>query len=410
MGKVCIDALEPGMVLEADLMTPDGRLFLACGAVLTHMHIRTCRVWGIAEAAVEGHGEEEPLPSEVSWEVMQAARELARHRFTTTNHRHPAVREAAKLFVESMVQSSDRQSLMDRLASYEEPVGSPELVDLRVDLGELLASELELASLPNLFYEISEAVNDPRSSAAYIADIISKDVAIAIRLLRLVNTPFYGFPSRIDTLSRAVTIVGANQLCNLALGVSVLTAFDGVPRNIIDLKAFWLHSIMCGTLARLFASHHGIVREERFFVAGLLHDVGRLVMLRNVPECSLSSFRQERHRRIPLHDAETFVWGTTHSEIGACLLEHWKLPRFLETLVRFHHVPENSPMTLETAILHVADFMTNALGIGNSGGMYVAPLDHGAWDCLNISPNELAVMTEQAERQSRQIIRAFFNE
>ncbi|WP_054651703.1 HDOD domain-containing protein [Salidesulfovibrio brasiliensis] len=332
MGKVSINDARSGMVLESNLVTPDGRLFLAAGTVLTGSHLQTCKAWGIAEAEVMGYGEEQRQEPVADEESLAAAKELARHRFMVTNHRHPAVRELARQFAELTARRHDTAWIRKRcLAFLESP---PTLAETPkwLNVEEIVGSELELATLPSIFHEINEALNDPRSSAAFVADVISKDVAISAKLLRLVNTPFYGFPSRIDTLSRAVTIVGVNQLTSLAMGISVLSAFEGVPEDVISLKDFWLHSIMCGTLARLFASHHGIVNEERFFVAGLLHDIGRLVMLRNQPDRALEPIHLGRTKRIAQYDAERARWGLTHAELGSRLLKEWQLPVFWKTL------------------------------------------------------------------------------
>lgn len=398
-----IDEIQPGMLLERDLVTPQGRRLLRAGASLTGSSIATAVAAGISRVDVRDDS------SDIPPEALDAARELARKKFLLTNHRHSAVREAARAFVKVAATRYSPEQLREMVKSYDP---APELkVESAgpLDPAELVQGEVRLASLPAIFFEISEALNDPRSSASYMADIISKDVAVSARLLRMVNTPFYGFPGRIDSLTRAVTIVGAEQLVGLAQGISVITAFEGIPEDILNLQGFWLHSIMCGTIARLLASHHGIANDERFFVAGLLHDIGRLVVLRNLPERALEPLQACRVKPQSVSQAEMTLWGTTHAEIGAELLRAWKLPRFLEHLLRHHHGPSASPVMLETAIVHAADFMANALYTARSGALYVPRLDKAAWELLGVAPAQFGSLALEAENQAHRIMEAFFD-
>jgi HD-like signal output (HDOD) protein len=399
-----IEEARPGMMLEGDLVTPQGRRLLRAGASLTGSSLAKAVAAGITRVDVRDDA------PDASPEALAAARDLARRRFLLTNHRHSAVREAARAFVQVAAARHRPEELREMTGAYEpdpdlkvEPSGP-------LDGAALVQGEVRLASLPAIFFEISEALGDPRSSSSYMADIISKDVAISARLLRMVNTPFYGFPGRIDSLSRAVTIIGVEQLVSLAQGISVITAFEGIPKDLLDLKGFWLHSIMCGTLARLLASHHGIANDERFFVAGLLHDIGRLVVLRNLPERALEPLQACRVKPQSVTQAEMEFWGTTHSEIGADLMRAWKLPQFLEHLLRYHHSPSVSPVMLESAIVHAADFMANALGTGRSGDLYVPRLDKAAWELLSVTPERFRRLALEAENQSHQIMEAFFDE
>ena len=297
MPKLKIDDIEPGMVLAEDLTTAEGRMLLPRGAVITDAHLRTCRVWGIVEAVIQGDEDEDENPTSLDQlhpEVLDACKILAAQRFVLNPSSHPVVQEMAKLYVLRQARGVEPEQARWMLSAttHDDDVGlfcQPETPEARINPSEVVKQEMELASLPNIFYQISEALKNPRSSAAYVAEVISKDVALSAKLLKMVNTPFYGFPSEIDTLSRAVTIVGTNQLVNLALGVSVITAFEGIPEKFFTLKEFWLHSVMCGIVARLLAGKLGMEGDEKFFVAGLLHDIGRLIILRSTstrpPKC-----------------------------------------------------------------------------------------------------------------------------
>ena len=131
-----------------------------------------------------------------------------------------------------------------------------------------------------------DLINDPDASAAEIGDVISEDPALTARLLKIVNSAFYGFPSRIETVSRAITIVGTLELLDLILAASVVKAFSGIPSELVDMDQFWEHSLYTGVTARVLAGRHRAPDTERYFVAGLLHDIGALVLYRQLPRQS----------------------------------------------------------------------------------------------------------------------------
>ena len=212
---------------------------------------------------------------ELDPQVLDACKIMAAQRFVLNPSSHPAVQEMAKLYVLRQARGLDaeRARWMLTASPNDDTVAmfTPQpTTEYNINPKDIVKQEMELASLPNIFFQITEALKNPRSSASYVAEVISKDVALSAKLLKMVNTPFYGFPSKIDTLSRAVTIVGTTQLTNLAMGVSVITAFDNIPEEFFTLKEFWLHSVTCGILARLLAGQVGIGGNEKFFIAGLL--------------------------------------------------------------------------------------------------------------------------------------------
>lgn len=392
-------------------------MLLPRGAVLNEAHLRTCRVWGIVEAVVQGDEDEEAgRPTSLDQldpEVLDACKIMAAQRFVLNASSHPAVKEMAKLYVLHQARDLDAEQARWMLTAspHDDTVdifAPPPTSEGSILPDEVVKQEMELASLPNIFFQISESLENPRSSAAYVAEVISKDVALSAKLLKMVNTPFYGFPSRIDTLSRAVTIVGTNQLTNLAMGVSVISAFENVPEKFFTLKEFWVHSVYCGILARLIAGKAGLPGDEKYFVAGLLHDIGRLVMLKNHPQASTDVLGPAKVGRRALTEVEQSVWGCTHADVGGRMLKVWSLPPFLEELVQHHHNPMEASMKKEAAAIHLADFLTHGLGVGSSGASLVPILDAEAWDLLNLSVADLADICRQGERQASEIMAAFF--
>jgi len=271
---------------------------------------------------------------------------------------------------------------------------------MSLELRDLVKTAGSLSSLPVIFTRINDAVNNPRSSLADIGRIIGEDPGLTARLLRIVNSAFYSFPSKIDTISRAVTIVGTQQLRDLALATSVMKVFRGIPEDLISMEAFWCHSIGCGISARVLASHRREANLERYFVTGMLHDIGRLVLFMNLPDRSRAAVMRCRSSGELLHRVEYDEIGFDHATVGSVLLQAWSLPTSLEEVVACHHTPQKSlRYPVETAIIHVADIVAHAMELGKSGEYCVPPLNPEAWERIRISASLFPDIAEEVQRQ-----------
>lgn len=265
---------------------------------------------------------------------------------------------------------------------------------------ELLRGYVEVSSLPTIHLRLEEAINNPKKSMSDIAKVIREDPGLTARLLRIVNSAFYNFPSRVETISQAVTIVGTQQLSALALATSVMQMFKGISDDLVNMDSFWRHSIGCGLAARLLAMFRRESNAERFFVAGMLHDIGRLVLYTKLTEPSKQILTTAKQEKQLLYEAERQHLGFTHAVVGGVLLQTWKLPTSLEEIVMYHHNPKAATrFPVETAIVHVADIVAHAMQLGSSGEVFVPPLDPEAWDRLNLQPSVLASVEEQLDRQ-----------
>lgn len=265
---------------------------------------------------------------------------------------------------------------------------------------DLLKGYVEVASLPTIFARINEAVNNPRSSTHEIAKIISEDAGLTARLLMIVNSAFYGFPQRIDSISQAIAIVGTQQLRDLALATSVIKIFKGIPDDLVNMERFWKHSIGVGIAARALAAMRRETNVERFFVSGILHDIGRLVMYMKIPDLSRAALLRAREHNELLHAAEEEAIGFDHAAVGRALMQAWRLPVHQEEVVAFHHRPELATrFPVETAIVHVADIIAHSMGLGSSGEQFVPSLKADAWERLGLSVSTLAPTLDQIDRQ-----------
>jgi HD-like signal output (HDOD) protein len=265
---------------------------------------------------------------------------------------------------------------------------------------DLLRGYVEVSSLPLIHLRLEEAINNPKKSMSDIAKIIRDDPGLTARLLRIVNSAFYSFPSRVETISQAVTIVGTQQLSALALATSVMKMFKGLPEDLVSMDSFWRHSIACGLAARQLGTVRREANAERFFVAGMLHDIGRLVMFTKLTEPSREILMIAKQEQRLLYEIERERLGFTHAVVGGVLLQTWKLPTSLEETVMYHHNPMAATrFPVETATIHVADVIVHAMDLGSSGERFVPPMDPEAWERLNLTPSVLASVEEQIDRQ-----------
>jgi len=263
----------------------------------------------------------------------------------------------------------------------------------------------QLASLPTIFARINEAVNSPGSSMGDIARVISEDSGLSARLLRLANSAFYGFPAKIETITHALTVIGTQQVRDLALATSVMTAFGGIPKELIDMRAFWSHSLVCGVAARVLATQRRESNAERYFVAGVLHDIGRLLIFQNQPDLAKESLRQAQEENALLPPIEKQRFGIDHATLGGSLLSLWKLPPSLEEMVACHHRPLAAARYPEgAAIIHLADILAHVMELGFSGEIFIPPLDQEAWNQLGLSASVFSLVMDQIELQYNSVL------
>ncbi len=265
---------------------------------------------------------------------------------------------------------------------------------------DLLKGYVEVSSLPAVFARINEAVNNPRSSMNDIEKIISEDAGLTARLLMVVNSAFFNFPQRVESIPKAISIVGTQQLRDLALAISVIRLFKGIPPDLVNIEQFWKHSIGVGIAARTLAAFRRETNVERFFVAGILHDTGRLVMYMKIPDLSREALLRSRKNNELLYVAEAEQLGFDHASVGRVLMQAWKLPFYQEEIVAFHHKPNLATrFPVEAAIVHLADILAHSMGLGSSGERYVPPLNQEAWERLALPVSVLVPTFEQIDRQ-----------
>jgi HD-like signal output (HDOD) protein len=409
LALVYIDDLAAGMILAEDLFTPKGRFVLAAGAALESVHLQKFKSWGILEIEIaeESLGEEYLRQQESIEEFTEKAEAYLYRRFGLNDiEQEPLAtiyRHAVHRFALSLQKGWDPVIFAADITPPAEDDQQP------LSVAQLLKGEVELVSLPAIYSHIVAALNDPQTSSHLLADVISKDASLSVRLLKLVNSPFYGFSGMIDSISRAVSLLGTNELTGLALGITLIRHFKDIPADLINMNSFWRHSIRCGLYAKILAGHLGEKGEETYFTGGLLHDIGRLIMLERMPGPYRRAIIKARNEKLPMYRAEQECLNSDHSIIGKLIAMRWRLPPPLIRMIGGHHSPNTNHYALETCLLHVADVLAHACGHEVNLVNEIPPLQLKAWEATGLKEDMIAPTIRQADAEFKSILNVFFD-
>ena len=397
MAMIHINKLEPGMVLADEVRDLSGRLLLGKGKTVQPDHFRVFKIWGVTEINIRGNngGKEEAKPN-LDPEQIEKIKESTLQVFSHNDLNHPAIKEIFRLSVLFRNEYTFSNTNSNVQLVEDEPAKN---MGEKNCVKKLAEADLTLPELPSIVFELNEVIANPMSSADDIAQVVQKSPSLTAILLKIANSPFYGFPSKIDKISSAVILIGTREITGLALGLSVLTTFDKIPKGLLDMFSFLKHSFACGILTRMLASRKGISQTEQFFVSGLLHDLGRLIIYCNFPEDSRNILNRSRTTNNLLYEVERDYFGWNHSHVAKHLIQQWKLPISLENNIFYHHNPSEAQQTVPATLVHLSDIITNGLGIGTSGERFVPPLDTEAWDALGLSPTCFDIVVKQATHQ-----------
>jgi len=266
---------------------------------------------------------------------------------------------------------------------------------------ESLADKVrQLPTLPTVYIKVAELMNDPNASAADISKVIVHDQAIAAKLLRVVNSSFFGLSQRVSTVSRAITIIGFRGLRDIILTLSALRVLrpwsDG---KTFDDRTFWAHGVGCAACARATAIMLRSSDPEESFTAGLLHDIGKLTEYWFLRDEFLPLAWEAHEKKIPLYVLEKEKLGFTHADVGRLLAERWQLPENLIDSIAFHHTPSESRFPREAAIVHLADIMARAMILSNDQDSRVPPLDMAAWNNIGLTTDKIEPLMRATEEE-----------
>lgn len=226
-----------------------------------------------------------------------------------------------------------------------------------------------LPTLPVIVTQLISLLGDPRSSARQVAQLISTDQALTAKILKVANSAFYGFPREIATVQLAIVVLGFEQVKNLSLSVAVLKRFSsGTEHRLFDRQRFWDHAIGCGVAGRMLARKFRPRMEGEAFVAGVLHDLGKLILIEYFPDAFSEALELAEAEGMTIAEAEDRVLGVTHADVGGWLAEKWNLPPSLVNAIAYHHRPGDLEKPEDLVwFVHVANAMVRHHQVGASG-------------------------------------------
>lgn len=233
--------------------------------------------------------------------------------------------------------------------------------------------------------EVNRLVSSPECHTARVIRVIEADRELSAHLLDLVNSPLFDFPTTVNTVGRAVTILGPRDLGDLTVAAAAVDTFKRLVEQTDPEHRFWERALYGAVTARFLSEYRRDSHLERFFVAGLLHDIGSVVLHLAVPNLYAQSLKLARHQGVPRHQAEKRLIGIDHSDVGGALARGWGLSEDLTAAISHHHHPCTSPHPLEAAVIHVADHVA-AEALGDPDHEAV---ERRVWDCIAVPPDVL---------------------
>lgn len=206
----------------------------------------------------------------------------------------------------------------------------------------LVQSAAQLYSLPDVYIRVRNIIRDPNSSLGELSQVLANDPGLSTRLLRMANSVFFGIPSKVDTISRAVQVIGFQHIYNMVIGTSITKAFQGISNEIMSLETFWVASAERALVCRLLAQQAQIKDTERLFICGLILDIGHLVIYKHLPDQARQAIERSQSHLKPLHLVEQEVIGFDAAALGAALANEWNFPQSLCELIEYQNSPESA--------------------------------------------------------------------
>lgn len=249
-----------------------------------------------------------------------------------------------------------------------------------------------LPTIPSILRKLLAIIEKPKISINEIGSFIANDPVLTSRVLKVVNSPIYGFPGRISSLNQALILLGLNVVRGMLLGVSV---FEAMQKTMVGL---WEHSLGCAIASRIIAKKKGLKEPEEISIAGLLHDIGKVVMGLKFPDEYGKAIADAQNSEIFMIEAEKKHFNISHSDAGGWIALKWNFPQNLVEPIEYHHKPHLSRnLPLQTAIVHFADVLTRAAGFGFSGDNFVPAVHPAVWPVLALSDADLKEIIQEFE-------------
>jgi HD-like signal output (HDOD) protein len=274
---------------------------------------------------------------------------------------------------------------------------------------ELVTYIESLAALPTVYYRVREQLESSDGSSLRVASLIETDPALTAGVLKLVNSAFYGLSRKIESVERAIPILGFRQTHELVLAITVGNVFDGIRPQYMDMRRYWIGCMITALTARELAHLTCNPAAGRLFVVGLLADIGHLVMYQTVPELAVAASSAAEAEGEPLFVAERRIIGCDSAEVGAALMDNWKLPSSFAEIIGAQFAPRLAGKHIvEAELLHIALAVSMADRYDESSEQALQRIDPDIWDSVGLNLASFARIREMVEMHLSSCIAMFF--
>jgi HD-like signal output (HDOD) protein len=259
---------------------------------------------------------------------------------------------------------------------------------IKASFTDIVGRVNNVPSLPEVVTQVVRLINDPRSSADQIHDIMVKDQAMAAKILRIVNSVYYGLPDPVHSLEQAIVILGFKTIRSIAMSIAVLNLFQQQDAN-FNMKSFWTYSAVMAEISRLLAGKANLPDPEMAFIAGLLKDLGMLIFVQYAPEETKKIVAVARAFRYDVQRAAHKVMATDHAEIGAWLCEQWELPKALSNSIRNQRDLSQASDPKMVSVMMFAEYLCCLKKIRFAGQCEEPEIQPAVWSHLGIDKTSL---------------------
>ena len=279
-------------------------------------------------------------------------------------------------------------------------------------LEEIVDKVQKLPTLPSVANKITSLINDPTCTAIQLAEVINKDQSLTTRVLRLVNSAFYSLAAEVTNVKHGIALLGFKTISQMVISISVFDVFAGKYGEEFDRRGFWIHSIGCGVISKIVAQRAKYHKEDDCFTAGLLHDIGKVVLDQYLHEDMIQVIQRTREKEISFGDAEQEVLGLNHADIGGQVMKKWNIPLPVMVAVQHHHqVPEERngssfSQDLIVDIVRLSDVICKCENIGYTGDSTNPVLEEELWERLPFNNKSIdeVVQTSAEEIEKASIL------
>jgi HD-like signal output (HDOD) protein len=271
-------------------------------------------------------------------------------------------------------------------------------------VADLLRGDIQLASPPNIYFALKKVIDDPNKTAQDASFVIESDAGLATKLLHIVNSAFYGFPSKISAVSKAIALVGMRELQNLVLATVIIERFSDLPGQQFSIHDFWARNLRCALIARELDMLHGKTYADSAFLCGLVHNIGQLVMYRRIPVLAREvDLRMQVQLPAIAEEAviEQEVIGFDHFQVGAELCRLWKLPEIVIESIRLHRYPDHIGAYADIATL---------VRVSNYFSKVDTAYDPIVANALELAPEQISSILDKIHDEFEVIFKLFYPE